>query len=57
MEMIKAGFAEVYRGTPAAGFDSAPDWKAEEEVRTAKRGMSAQRQKYVSPREWRRFGR
>lgn len=54
LEMIKAGYAEVYRGTPAAGFDSAPYWKAEEEARGAKKGRWAQRDKYVSPREWRR---
>jgi micrococcal nuclease len=54
LEMIKAGYAEVYRGTAAAGFDSAPYWKAEEEARAAKKGMWAQGDKYVSPREWRR---
>jgi micrococcal nuclease len=55
LEMIKAGYAEVYRGTPAAGFDSGPYWKAEEEARAAKRGMWVQGDKYVSPREWRRM--
>ena len=55
LEMVKAGYAEVYRGTPAAGFDSAPYWKAEEEARVAKKGMWAQGDKYVSPREWRRM--
>ena len=54
LEMVKAGYAEVYRGTPAAGFDSAPYWKAEEEARAAKKGMWAQGDKHVSPREWRR---
>jgi endonuclease YncB( thermonuclease family) len=29
-------------------------WKAEEEARAAKKGMWAQGDKYVSPREWRR---
>jgi micrococcal nuclease len=55
LEMIKAGYAEVYRGNPAAGFDSGPYWKAEEEARAAKKGMWAQGDKYVSPREWRRM--
>ena len=55
LEMVKAGYAEVYRGTPAAGFDSAPYWKAEEEARAAKKGKWAQGDKYVSPREWRRM--
>ena len=54
LEMIKVGYAEVYRGTPAAGFDSAPYWKVEEEARATKKGMWAQGDKYVSPREWRR---
>jgi micrococcal nuclease len=54
LEMIKAGYAEVYRGTPAAGFDSVPYWKAEEDARAAKKGMWAQGDKYVSPREWRK---
>jgi micrococcal nuclease len=53
LEMVKAGYAEVYRGTPAAGFDSAPYWKEKEEARGAKKGMWAQCDKYVSPREWR----
>ena len=55
LEMVKAGYAEVYRGTPAAGFDSAPYWKAEEEARAVKKEMWAQGDKYVSPREWRRM--
>ena len=55
LEMVKVGYAEVYRGTPAAGFDSAPYWKAEEEARAAKKGMWSQREKYISPREWRRL--
>ena len=54
LEMIKAGYAQVYRGPPAAGFDSAPYWKAEEEARAAQKGMWAQGDKYMSPREWRR---
>ena len=55
LEMVKAGYAEVYRGTDAKGFDSAPYWKAEGEARAAKKGMWAQGDKYVSPREWRRM--
>jgi len=38
-EMVKAGYAEVYRGTPAAGFDRDPHRKAEEESGAGKRGM------------------
>ena len=55
LEMVKAGYAEVYRGSPAAGFDNAPYWKAEEEARAAKKGIWAQGDKYVNPREWRRL--
>jgi micrococcal nuclease len=51
LEMIKAGYAEVYRGTPATGFDSGPYWNAEEEARAVKKGMWAKGEKYVSPRE------
>ena len=29
LEMIKAGLAEVYQGTPAPGFDNNPYWDAE----------------------------
>ena len=53
LEMVEAGFAEVYRGDPAPGQDLAPYWKAEEKARTAKRGMWTQGDKYISPREWR----
>ena len=54
LEMVKAGYAEVYRGTPASGFDTAPYWKAEEEATAAKKGVWAQGDKYLSPREWRK---
>ena len=54
LEMIKAGYAEVYRGEPARGLDMAPYWKAEEQARAAKMGMWSLGDKYVSPREWRR---
>jgi micrococcal nuclease len=51
LEMVKAGYAEVYRGTPATGFASVPYWKAEEVARAAKHGMWVHGDKYVSPRE------
>ena len=54
LEMVDAGFAEVYRGDPALGQDLASYWKAEEQARAAKRGMWVQGSKYLSPREWRR---
>ena len=55
LEMVKAGLAEVYRGTPASKFDNGPYWKAEREAQAAGRGMWVQGDKYVSPREWRRM--
>jgi endonuclease YncB( thermonuclease family) len=54
LEMVKAGLAEVYRGTPASGQKLDQYWKAEEEARGAGRGMWQLGDKYVSPREWRR---
>jgi endonuclease YncB( thermonuclease family) len=47
LEMIKGGYAEVYRRTPAAGFDSAPYWKAKEEGRAAQKRMWVEGDKYV----------
>ena len=55
LEMVKAGLAEVYRGTPAPKFDNGPYLKAEREAQAAGRGMWVQGDKYVSPREWRRM--
>jgi endonuclease YncB( thermonuclease family) len=54
LEMVKAGLAEVYRGTPAPGQDVGPYWKAEEIAKKAGKGMWSLGDKYVSPREWRR---
>jgi micrococcal nuclease len=56
LEMVKAGFAEVYRGQHARGFDPTPYLKAENEAREARRGMWTLGEKYVSPREWRKTG-
>jgi endonuclease YncB( thermonuclease family) len=54
IEMLKAGLAEVYRGTPASGLEMELYWKAEGEAKAAERGMWVQGDKYVSPMEWRR---
>ena len=54
LEMVKAGYAEVYRGAPAPGFDNSPYWHAEEQAKAAKRGMWSLGEKYVSPKEWRK---
>jgi endonuclease YncB( thermonuclease family) len=55
LEMIKAGLAEVYRGTPAPGHNMEPYRLAEEVARKAGRGMWVLGDKYISPREWRRL--
>jgi endonuclease YncB( thermonuclease family) len=40
IEMLKAGYAEVYRGGyPAPGLNIKPYWEAEEAAAKAKRGM------------------
>ena len=53
LEMVKAGFAEVYRGTPAKGQNMAPYRQAEEEAKASNQGMWVL-DKYVGPREWRK---
>jgi micrococcal nuclease len=55
LEMIKAGLAEVYRGKPAPGFDNGPYEKAENEARSAGKGMWSLGDKYVSPRKCRKI--
>jgi endonuclease YncB( thermonuclease family) len=55
LEIIKAGLAEVYRGKPAGGLDLEPYWKAEAEAKKAGIGMWSMRDKYMSPRKWRRI--
>ena len=55
LEMVKAGFAEVYRGKPAPGFDNGPYEKAEDEARSAGKGMWSLGDKYISPKDWRKY--
>jgi micrococcal nuclease len=54
LEMVKAGLAEVYRGKPAPGFDNGPYEKAENEARSAGKGMWSLGDNYISPKEWRK---
>jgi endonuclease YncB( thermonuclease family) len=55
IEMLKAGFAEVYRGDyPVADLDFTEYWQAEEQARKDRRGMWDQ-SNYKSPREWRKM--
>jgi len=55
LELVKAGLAEVYRGKPAPGFDNDLYQKAEDEARSAGKGMWSLGDKYVSPRDWRKM--
>ena len=55
LEMVKAGLAEVYRGKPAPGFDNEPYQKAEDEARRAGMGMWSLGDKYISPKDWRKY--
>jgi endonuclease YncB( thermonuclease family) len=55
LEMVKAGLAEVYRGKPAKGFDNGPYQKAEDEARRAGIGMWSLGDKYISPKDWRKY--
>jgi len=52
LEMVKAGYAEDYRGRPAHGFNTAPYKEAERAARENNRGMWSLGDKYVSPRTW-----
>jgi endonuclease YncB( thermonuclease family) len=54
LEMIKAGFAEAYRGKPPDGFDIKPYIKAETQARKNRLGMWRQGEKYISPMVWRK---
>ena len=54
LEMVKAGFAEVYRGEHAKGFDPTPYLEAEKKAKAERKGMRVQGNKYVSPRDWRK---
>ena len=53
VEMLKAGFAEVYRGEQPKGLDLELYRKAEKEAKAANRGMWIQGAQYVSPWDWR----
>jgi endonuclease YncB( thermonuclease family) len=55
LEMVKAGLAEVYRGKTAGGLDLEPYWNAEAEAKKVGRGFWSLRDKYISPKEWRRM--
>jgi endonuclease YncB( thermonuclease family) len=54
LELIKAGFAEVYRGQLPPGFDIAPYKAAEDEARKAAQGIWSLGSVYISPKTWRK---
>ena len=57
IEMVKVGFAEVYKGRPAKGLDMNPYWKAEAGAKKAGIGMWSLGDNYISPKKWRRMHR
>ena len=53
-EMIKAGFAEVYKGAMPVGFDIEPYRKEEAAAKKKEKGMWTLGFVYMSPMEWRK---
>ena len=53
LEMVNHGYAEVYRGKPAPGFDNDPYWQAEAQAKSKKLNIWSLGEDYASPREWR----
>ena len=51
LEMVKKGYAEVYRGRHK--FDIRPFWAAEKEAKAKKLKIWSQ-DNYISPKEWRK---
>ncbi len=54
LELIKAGYAEVYQGKPPKGFDLSPYLAVEAQAKSQRRGMWSQGDKYISPKNWRK---
>jgi len=54
LEMIKAGYAEVYSGAPPKGFVLREYQDADVLAKNAGSGMWAQGDKYISPAQWRK---
>ena len=53
LEMVRAGFAEVYRGKTRPDFNLMPYHAAEREARNLQKGMWSAGTIYVSPKVWR----
>ena len=54
LELVRNGYAEVYRGRPAKGFNTDPYWKEEAQAKSEKLNIWSLGEDYVSPKEWRR---
>lgn len=54
LELIKAGYAEVYKGNLPSGFGIEPYQNEEALARKSEKGMWALGRVYISPREWRK---
>ena len=52
-EMVNNGYAEVYRGRPAPGFDCDSYWQAEAQAKSEKLNIWSLGDDYVSPKVWR----
>ena len=57
LEMVKEGYAEVYRGKSPDGFDLSQYKSVENKARQAKKGIWVQGDKYISPFVWRRMNK
>ena len=55
LEMVRAGFAEVYRGKPPKDFDPEPYREAEMKARASREGIWALGSGYISPKKWRKI--
>jgi endonuclease YncB( thermonuclease family) len=53
LEMVRSGFAEVYRGNRPNGFDTALYFQVEKLAKQSRKGMWIQGAAYKSPRQWR----
>jgi micrococcal nuclease len=57
LEMVRSGLAEVYQGQSPRGFDVQPYILAQLEARRAQVGMWILKEKYISPKQWRRIAK
>lgn len=54
LEMVKAGYAEVYQSKTPRGFNMITYFKAENEAKINNIGIWSLGDKYVSPKKWRK---